>query len=138
MGVLSFLWANRLAILIGTLILVTVSYIAIIKLELSHSESERAKQTAKIEGLSVANQMLENEKVARAIQDKKLSTIKVNTTAIESLVAGIPEEVRRSLKNEKLELLNDCIVDYNNTGVLPEMCAGLGTKLPASASSSSK
>jgi hypothetical protein len=138
MTILAFIWKNRLAILIGILILVTVSYIVAIRIQLINSEAARSKQAAQIEGLSVAKQMLENEKAARAAQDKKLSTIRINTSAIEDLVAAIPEEVKRSLKNEKLELLNDCIVDYNSSGLLSDMCKGLGTQLPASVTSKPK
>lgn len=128
-GIISVLWANRLAILIGILILSVVSYVAILKIQLSSSQAAQATQATKIEGLSVAKEMLENEKTARVKQDKTLATIRDNTVDIHNLVIDVPDDVRRSLKNEKLELLNNCIAQYNNTGVLPPMCKSLQAKL---------
>ena len=131
---LAFLWNYKAWVLAAVIAAVAVAYISYIKIDHNFMAAKVVDQKSQIETLARNNQILEQNAVAIKEQDKKLQAIQSASNKIQKLVAALPQETMEVLrKDENITFVNDCLVAYADTGLLPDSCGPVKAYLPASA-----
>lgn len=146
-AILSFLWDHKWELLALVVLVLVVLYILGLHGKIALKEGTIQKQEGtiekqkgdiaakdgKIKELNRDKEILQNNIIAIQAQEKQLKQIRKATEALRGSLADLPKEV---LQNEKITRFNDCVVDYANTGGMPESCnmpvkAGVSKARPA-------
>lgn len=130
-AILTAIWNYKEWVLLGVVVIAAGIYISYLKIDHNLMTAKVTEQKSQIEALARNNQILEQNALAVKEQDKQLRKIQKTAEQVQKMVAGIPTETREVLKkDETLTLINDCLVDYANTGVLPDSCGAVKALLP--------
>jgi cell division protein FtsB len=128
---LTLLWNYKAWILAGVVAVAAIAYISYIKIDNNLMTAKVTSQKSQIEALERNNQILEQNAVAIKKQDERLQAIQQTSNRVQKMVAALPRETTEVLRtDENITMLNDCLVDYANTGVLPETCSAVKAYLP--------
>jgi type VI protein secretion system component VasF len=80
------------------------------------------KQSVTIKELETQNEIYKKNAEALKNQQEELKKIQQSVLPLQGMIAKIPTETKEKLKDAYITKVNDCIVYFGNTGVLPESC----------------
>jgi len=125
---------NMIIIALVSLILGCGIYIGIQKIEISHKTATIISQEASIKSLERANDIMNQNAVAARKAQDEMQKVVAAAVGLKTIIKGIPDEVRRGLKNETLEKVNHCIGQFFRDGMLSVDCSASGAVLPKAVS----
>jgi hypothetical protein len=127
----TLLWQYKAWVLAAVIAIAAIAYISYIKIDHNIMKAKVIDQKSKIEVLEHNNRMLERNAVAVKAQDKKLQVIQQTSAKVQRMLAKLPDASMEVLKkDEAITIVNDCLVAYGNTGVLPDGCDAVKAYLP--------
>jgi hypothetical protein len=131
--VLAFLWNYKAWVLAAVIAAAALAYISYIKIDNNLMTAKVVDQKSQIEALTRNNQVLEQNAVAIKEQDKRLQAIQQTSNKVQKMVAQLPKESTEVLrKDENITFINDCLVMFADSGLLPDSCGSVQTYLPKS------
>lgn len=128
---LTFLWNYKAWVLAAVIAAAALAYISYIKIDHNFMTAKVTAQKSQIETLTRNNTILEQNAKAVKDQDKKLQVIQQTSIKVQRMLAKLPDASVEALrKDEAITMVNNCLVTYANTGVLPDGCDAVKAYLP--------